>query len=491
MTIRQVSAVVAAAVAVTCVMTMAPPASVATTGAVVGIATADPPPTCPTPVAQPGATMTPPSRAPMGQGAHFSYPNRSSAERVAIRNRVVNTINSTWGRWYTPKRESVIPGCEGTITGWDVHRGTIRMTTWSFNDWGVRNALVRAAQRGASVQIIAAKGINATGVDGKGPYKPWVSVRNWLRSNPGDHWIARTASRNYAWDCSGACRGRGGTPHSKFFLFNDVASTANAHVAKITVQTSMNLTGFAYKGQWNQAVVTWNARVYDRFLQVFKQMAAKQVHGYEATSNGGVHNFFYPGGSLSKDPVLRALNRVRCTGAASGGIRGRTRIRVIQYAIHDTRGTTIAKKLRGLWNAGCDVRVIYSVTSRPVLKILRARSGRGPVPMKQSVIKNRAGEIVKYNHSKWLAIGGRYGASRGTWTVLSGSANWSNFAYACDEQMQQMFGSSWTNPFFATFDRTWKQKTSRPPQSGRASNGARMPPEPVIGQGIYKYMEND
>ena len=401
----------------------------------VSAAAEDPP--APTPVVcpdadvrQPGATMTPPGATPMGQGTYFSYPNRSAAERVAIRNRVLNSINATWGRWYTPKRQDLRPGCTQRISGWDVHRGTIRMTTWTFNDWAVRDALVRAAQRGASVQVIAAESINRIGVDNAGPNKPWMSIRSYLRGYAGDAWIGAWG-RNWAWECQGACRGRGGTPHSKFFLFDDVRTSGNAHVRKIAVQTSMNLTSFAYTGQWNQAVSMWQPAAYDRYLQVFQEMANKQVHGYESTNNGGIVNTFYPGGSVSvaRDPVLAALNRVRCTGATSGGINGRTRIRLIQYAIYDSRGTAIAKKLRGLWNSGCNVAIIYSVTSRPVLSILRARTGRGPVPMKQSVIKNRAGEIVKYNHSKWLAISGHYyGVSRGTWTVVSGSSNWSNFA---------------------------------------------------------------
>ena len=162
----------------------------------------------------------------------------------------------------------------------------------------------------------------------------------------------------------------------------------------------------------------------------------------------------------------------------------------------------IAKKLRGLWNKGCDVRIIYSLTSRPVLKILRSRSGRGPIPMRQSVIKNRRGEIVKYNHSKWMAISGCYGSSRGKWTALAGSSNWSTIAYRSDEQHQQFFGYSRTKGYFNNFSKTWSQGTSRPPRYGRVAAGARtlanpevqeealedVPVEPQFGKGIYKYM---
>ena len=35
-------------------------------------------------------------------------------------------------------------------------------------------------------------------------------------------------------------------------------------------------------------------------------------------------------------------------------------MRVIQYAMFDTAGVAIAKRLRGLWNSGCNVQIIYS-----------------------------------------------------------------------------------------------------------------------------------
>jgi hypothetical protein len=430
--------------------------------------------------------MTPPGRTPIATGNQFSFPNRSQAQRTAIRNRVINTVNATWGRWYVPRRESVVPGCGHTITGWTVKRGTIKAATWSFNDAGVRDALVRAAQRGVSVQIVAARGVNR-----RENYRAWSSLRRYLRNNPGDRYLRGTANRNWAWECSGACRGRGGAPHSKYILFSDVRSSGNAHIPNITVQTSMNLTRFAWTGQWNSAVaLRGNTAVYNRFLQIFRESAHKRVRGYQSTRDGGVINSFYPGGSSSKDPILGALNRVRCTGSTISGSRGRTRVRVIQYAIYDTRGNAIARKLRRLWNAGCDVRVIYSVSSRPVLGILRSRSGRGRIPVRQSVIKNRRGDVVKYNHSKWLAIAGHYsGHSRGTWTVVNGSANWSDFAYRSDETMQQYFGHVWAGSYFRNFRTTWRQKSSKVPNVGRVSAGGRLLPEqPTFGRGIYRYM---
>jgi len=414
----------------------------------------------------------PPANSPIGAGSFFSYPNRTYGEKIAIRNRVLNTINSTWG-WYTTD-PVVTP-----LTRWK--HGSIKMTTWSFGDATLKNALIAARNRGVSVQVVAAASINNDGL-----HPEWPSLRSAIGTS-----VSNDPDASFATQCSGACRGPGGAAHSKYFLFEDVGS---GHHRNITVQTSMNLTSFAYNGQWNQATVMSNADVYSDFLRVFDLSANKRQGGYLRYSSGSnIYNIFFPGGSQSRDPILNALNQVRCKGATSGGVNGRTRIRLINYAIYQTRGNAIAKKLRSLWNYGCNVRIIYSISSRPVLSILRSRSGRGAIPMKQSVIKNGRGEIVKYNHSKWLAISGYYaGRSRGTWTVVPGSANLADLSYGSDEQHQQIFSYSWTKPYFGTFDKTWSQTTSRYPAYGRVGVTARalntIPEQPTFGEGIYKYM---
>jgi PLD-like domain len=423
----------------------------------------------------------PPSNSVLGNGSYFSYPQNAS--RTAIRNRVVRTINSTWGKY---------------SVGGEVRRGKIYMTTWSFNDMGVRNALVDAARRGTTVRIIASKGINQ-----RENYRPWKSLKSAISrlksySTPDPNNIAR--------ECTGSCRGGGGTQHAKFFLFDDVG---NSHVRNIVMQTSMNLTPFAFKGQWNQATVYRGEKFFNLFRLIHNQMSERRNRGgnaYVRRGVVGVTHIFFPGGSASRDPIMQALSQVKCRGASNGA----TRIRVIQYAIHETRGNRIAKRLRNLWNAGCNVRIIYGVTSRPVLKILRSRSGRGAVPMKQNVIRNKRGEIVKYNHSKWIGISGFYGSNRNNWTVNAGSSNWSDIAYRSDEQMQQFFGFDRTATYFRNFDKTWNQGTSKPPRFGRMSTSTSLrtlapqeaaeelaieeealedvPQQPTFGKGIYKYM---
>ncbi len=422
----------------------------------------------------------PPRNYVIPQTSFFSFPNRSKKERMAIRNRVLYTIQSVWG------------GPRDSLGSPLPTNGTIRIATWSFDDWVVAKALWAAHKRGVSVQVIAARAPNRD-------HAAWRWLRKRLGSRlsrPGYPSTGRMFS--FARECRGSCRGPGGTPHSKYFMFDNVGA---AHVRKIVVQTSMNLTQMAYWGQWNQAQVSHTARVYDDFTPIFVQsrMARPVAQPYHLASIPPYMNYFFPRphATAAQDPVMQNLNPVACAGALNGR-RGRTMIRIVQYAIYGERGVWIAKKLRQLWDAGCDVAIVYAVTSRPVLSILRNRSGRGPVPMKQSVIKDRYGHIIKYNHSKWMLILGRFGSSRAAYITLSGSANWSNLAFSDDEQMQRVSSRSESLRYLSTFAKTWRQKSSRRPTAapGRvAAFGRMMVPlgdgEPTFGKGIYRYLPED
>jgi hypothetical protein len=439
----------------------------------------------------PGASHTtvgkPRVNAPMRSGSVFSYPNRGKRKQVAIRKRILNTIKSTWGgRRYSSG--TALPS-----------NGRIRIATWTFQDWAIARALYKAHKRGVSVQILAAKGPNKR-------HRPWKWLRKRLPHSLYRAGHPETISRwSFARHCRGSCRGRGGTAHSKYLLFSNVGAY---HVPNITVQTSMNLTQKGYKGQWNHATTTWRRGVHRAFGRIFAESRRDRPVSktYRRFVDGKVQSIFFPrpGTTARYDPVMRALRKVQCRGTTMGGDRRhRTQIRIIQYAIYNSRGAWIAKRLKRLWNAGCNIKIIYAVTSRPVLSILRSRGGRGPVPMRQSVVRNPYGEIVKYNHNKWMTITGHWGASTRRYVVFPGSSNWGNLSFSSDEQMQQIISFGHTRQHLAAFAKTWKQRSSRKPSSGRVYSFARMlpgasdpafeqiPEEPVFGEGIYKYLPED
>ena len=82
--------------------------------------------------------------------SYFSYPNRAQRERQAIRKRVLLRSRASGA------------GAATSLGTPLATNGTIRMATWSFDDWDIARALVAARKRGVSVQIIAAKAANKT-----------------------------------------------------------------------------------------------------------------------------------------------------------------------------------------------------------------------------------------------------------------------------------------------------------------------------------------
>ena len=424
----------------------------------------------------------PPVNAATRPGSVFSYPNRGKKAQQVIRKRLLNTIRSTYGG----RRNSHGVAFKGN--------GRIRIATWTFQDWKIARALVAAHKRGVSVQVLAAVKPNRT-------HKPWKFLRKKLKSRLNLKGQPETRGQwSFARHCYGSCRGAGGTPHSKYLLATKVGSRRRT----ITMQTSANLTEMAFQGQWNHATTSWDKRVHASFTRIFAQSRLdRSVRGgaYRAYQNGPIRSIFFPRPRTTAkyDPVMRTLGEVSCKGATSGGnAKGRTRIRVIQYAMYDKRGLWLAKRLRSLWNSGCDVKIIFAAVNRPVLDVLKSRSGRGRIPMRQSVIRDGAGRIVKYNHSKWMTISGRYGGARGKWITLTSSANWGNVAFSNDEVTQRLNSAAHTRAFLKAFSTTWKQKSSRAPRAGAISVGGRVAPddfaapeELVFGRGEFKYMTED
>ena len=89
----------------------------------------------------------------------------------------------------------------------------------------------------------------------------------------------------------------------------------------------------------------------------------------------------------------------------------------------------LARKVRELWDRGCDIQIGYTVIGVDVGRVLRSPAGRGPVPMKHLVQDfDGDGEFDNYFHLKAMSIVGNVGGDRSGYVVLNGSANWSGLA---------------------------------------------------------------
>ena len=262
------------------------------------------------------------------------------------------------------------------------------------------------------------------------------------------------------------------------------------------MQTSMNLTD-GLPGPVEPGAGDLTPRLYDEFLRDLPRdprTGRPPVGPYRRYTSGNVTNIFFPRpATAAARPGDAGAEPDACTGSTAGGNGSTHQDPDHQYAIYDTRGVWIAKKLRSLWNAGCDIMIIYSVTSRPVMAILRNGSGRGAIPMRQSVITNGKREIVKYNHSKWMTIAGQLGRLDRFVRDLLRLGQLEHLAFSSDEQMQQISAVHHRRAHMLNFNMTWAQKTSHAPGFGiKGSEGRVLPPgnSNTIpwGKGIFKYL---
>jgi hypothetical protein len=129
------------------------------------------------------------------------------------------------------------------------------------------------------------------------------------------------------------------------------------------------------------------------------------------------------------------LKKVKCRESTNTP-GGRTVIRMAPDVIRQARGMVLARKVRDLWDRGCDIRIGYTVVGLDVGRLLRSPAGRGPIPMKHLTQDfDGDGLFDNYFHLKAMSIVGNVGGDRSGYVVLNGSANWSNLARNSDENL--------------------------------------------------------
>lgn len=358
--------------------------------------------------------------------------------------------------------------------------GQIRILTWSFGSGAYRKALTAARNRGVSVQIIMSSSKNG-GLNDYGKLFKIFGGQRYKKSDAHGSWIYR---------CARSCRGAGGTMHSKVFMFSQSHQTR-----WIVMSGSGNLTDFAAKGQWNQQFTYTNDKnVYDTMQKVFAQYKLDRRRWPRLlqldfpTSTPKTTYWFTPLNAHKPqyDFMHQALSQVSCTGATQNG--GRTKIRIAMYVWRDDRGDWMARKVRQLWNAGCDVRIIYAIMGNRNKAILYSPKGRGRIPMRQTIQVDEDHRPVWYLHQKYVAISGKVGANPNAWDVYQGSFNFSDLGMRSDENMQKISGWSYWYPYNNDFNAVWKQPQTRAPNP----NSYVLQLE-RIGQkgGRYQFMEKD
>lgn len=303
----------------------------------------------------------------------------------------------------------------------------IRMAMWNFDDKPARIELVRAHQRGVTVQMVVSAQVDNPN---------FTALKNALaKPSP---MASRQPQKSFAKQCNAGCRtppGKG-IMHTKFYLFSRVGKAKN-----VSMFGSNNLTTAAGNRQWNDLITVNNQVGLFRSLNaLFQQLRAdKKVQPPFKTwwAGGGRYRVmaFPLNAGDEAGPIYRDLKKVHCRNVAPGyGVNGRTKIRIAIAGWFDEYGARIARRVRELWNQGCDVKIVNTLTGRGINQALRDPSGRGPVPNREVTRdRNYDGIPERYLHLKYFTVDGVYAGDRSARVVFTGSANWSARSARSDE----------------------------------------------------------
>ena len=346
------------------------------------------------------AAATPDNFTPK-PGPTFNNPTSPGAKRKIFR-RVIRSINSV------PRGED------------------IDIFSWNFMTKAGKDALLRAQRRGVRVRLVM-DDRNVKQVDNP----PFRALRSGLARFNRRHPHQRNS---WARLCQGTCRSAKGSAHSKYFMFSDVGRTK-----RVVMQGSANFTEASTNNQWNDIYThTRNRQVWRFYSRIFSEAARdKRVKvPYRDKKMEKFRLIAFPNrGKRVPDPVMQMLNRVSCRGATNTASH-RTKIQIAPDVIRQKRGMNLARKIRTMWNNGCNIRIGYTVVGIDIGRFLRQNSGRGPVPMKHLVQDfDCDGEFDRYFHLKSMSIRGNYNGDRSGHALLNGSANWSGLAKISDENL--------------------------------------------------------
>jgi len=351
-------------------------------------------------------------------------------------------FNNPWAKMW--KKERLIRKFIRVVN--HAHKGTtIRVATYSNDRKDIADALIRADKRGANVQIL---------LNDNWTSKQTKRLKRRLGSN--------VNKRDFLRICYRSCRGKRGNLHSKFYLFSHTGTAR-----WVTMMGSANLTGYGAKNQWNDMyTVKNNKAMYDAYSRVFNEMKRDKpmAHPYRSVAIRGAYDAnFYPRYNTGKkdDPIMKRLNKVRCTGASGPtGVGNKTMIRISMYGWNGKRGRYLADKVAALSRRGCNIKVIHSDGGGYVVKKLR----RNGVPVRTAGFdRNHNGTIDLYTHQKYMILSGKWGTGKAAWHVWTGSQNWSDIALNGDEVTMHIPRRGAFYDYRKNFDLIWKRYSHKVP----------------------------
>lgn len=328
----------------------------------------------------------------------------------------------------------------------------IRMAFYSLSTPSVVDALVKAHDRGVNVRIL----MDAHGT----PSSLWTRLADALGTDPN--------ATSYAVLCTNGCiQGYAtGALHAKFYMFS---TSGDGHW--VTSVSSSNPTNAQATQAWNNSYTTvGDTTVYNTHYKFFNAMLASATAGnrLEYWANEVLatpyRTYTFPKQSTgtATDTMWQILNKVSCSGAASGygTAGGHTRIRVDMFEWTLNR-LAVAQKLAELRKAGCSVGVVYA--SSAVDDTITSTLTDAGISVADSVKDgNGDGVADHYTHGKTLIVDGRYNGNAKSRRVFTGSPNLTaNSLKHNDESMEEIASTSVYNAYYTHWHDLWTwSKTS-------------------------------
>ncbi len=350
----------------------------------------------------------------------------------------------------------------------------IRIASWNIRSDRFVNALIDAHHRGVSVRVVLDRGNANPDNPNQGVNRLKKKLAGW-----GNKW-RQNQYKSGVRRCVSSCRGTSGIPHTKSFAFSKVAKAR-----WVVINGSHNATDLAGTNQWNDVYTTRNRKpIYREFITVFNQMYRDRPvkQGYRVRRFTRLTTMMLPwnGRYTNGDPTMMDLNKIRCWGAKNVP-NTHTKVRVAMTSWHGQRGVKIARKVRQLYDSGCNVKIIYAVMGNKILHIMR-NGRRGRIPFRQVVQDfNNDGVYDRYLHTKVLTVRGHYGKNRRAWVTVNGSMNWSPVPLSSDEAIMRLFGHRNVKRYNGFIDRWYRDTPAAQYNRASARTAAGYPREIPLG----------
>lgn len=364
-------------------------------------------------------------------GITFNQPTGTSEQRTRIVRRIHEAID------HTPPGE------------------TIRIATYNLGLKASADKLIAAKKRGVRVQVI----VNANLI---GPLE--ARVQRAIGRNP--------SQSSFLIFCKDACRNPSvhGNMHLKVYSFTRIGVTR-----KLLISSSSNLGGPAMHGQWNDSIaIAGEDQLFATWWALFDQLrkdrtatprrvtyTSDRITAYFQRPFAGDAGRVSSSATVNDAPYVR-LSKVSCNAPTGfGNSLGKTVITVNMRAWYGERGARLARLLALRKKYGCSVKVIGSLMSKEVVRILvgaripvkAADWDWGPRPSTSDAEKTVYGPSC-YAHLKYVTVNGAY-KSRGDRLVWAGSENWSPPGLSSDEVTFEIHDAKVVKAYNDQFKRMW------------------------------------